>query len=173
MATSQIDLGERIGGKNMANLTSSKGMSLLSVAAILLYTMTAVAQSTKDSCGLAPVIPLTSEEPPAKIVIDPPLAGPLVSRGVAIIQYCAQNLHLVPVFGPNAVAVSPRVGHIHVRVDDASWVWADASGNPVILMGLTPGPHKVLLELEDANHHPLDKGVVTFVVPEKTADEKH
>jgi hypothetical protein len=55
---------------------------------------------------------------------------------VVVIQYCAENLHFVPVFGPNALAVSPRVGHIHVRVDDASWVWADASGNPIILMGL-------------------------------------
>jgi hypothetical protein len=79
----------------------------------------------------------------------------------------------VPVFGANAMAVSPRVGHIHVRVDDASWVWADASGNPIILMGLFPGTHKVLIELEDANHHTLDKGMVTFVIPEKTADEKH
>jgi Family of unknown function (DUF6130) len=110
----------------------SKGTSLLSVAAIVLYAMTAVAQSATDNCGPARVIPLTGEEPPAKIVIDPPLAEPLASRGVAIIQYCTQNLHLVPVFGPNALAVSPRVGHLHVRVDDASWVWADAIGNPII-----------------------------------------
>jgi Family of unknown function (DUF6130) len=158
----------------MVNLkyTSSKGTSLLSVAAIVLCAMTASAQSAKDTCGPTPVIPLTREEPPAKIVIDPPLAEPLASRGVAIIQYCTQNLHLVPVFGPNALAVSPRAGHIHVRVDDASWVWADASGNPIILMGLPPGSHKVLIELEDANHHTLDKGIVTFVIPEKFAAEK-
>jgi hypothetical protein len=142
------------------------------VSAIVLCATTAVAQSAKDSCGPASVIPLTSEETPAKIVVDPPLAEPLASRGVAIIQYCTQNLHLVPVFGPNALAVSPRVGHIHVRVDDASWVWADASGNPIILMGLPAGPHKVLIELEDANHHTLDKGIVTFVIPEKFAAEK-
>ena len=67
-----------------------------------------------------------------------PLAEPLASRGVVIIQYGTENLHIVPVFGPNALAVSPRVGHIHVRVDDTSWVWADASGNPIILMGLPP-----------------------------------
>ena len=159
----------------MANpkYASSKGTSLLSVAAIVLCAMTAVAQSASDKCRPATVIPLASSEAPAKIVIDPPLAEPLASRGVAVIQYCAENLHLVPVFGPNALAVSPRVGHIHVRVDDASWVWADASGNPIILMGLLPGPHKVLIELEDANHHTLDKGTVTFVVPEKIASEKH
>ena len=152
--------------------TTSKGASLLWVAAVVLYATAALAQSAKDGCGLTRVIPLTGEEPPAKIVTYPPLVGPLASRGVAIIYYCVQNLHLVPVFGPNALAVSPRVGHIHVRVDDASWVWADASGQPIILMGLPPGPHKVLIELEDANHHTLDKGIVTFVIPEKFAAEK-
>ncbi len=151
----------------------SKSASLLSLAVIVLCAGSALAQSSTDNCRPASVIPLTSKEPPAKIVVDPPLAEPLASRGVAIIQYCAQNLHLVPVFGPTALAVSPRVGHIHVRVDDASWVWADASGQPIILMGLSPGPHKVLIELEDANHHALDKGLVTFVVPEKNTAEKH
>jgi hypothetical protein len=92
---------------------------------------------------------------------------------VAVIQYCAQNLHIAPVFGPNALAVSPRVGHIHVRVDDASWVWADASGLPIILQGLLPGPHKVSILLEDANHHTLDQGMVTFVIPANSASEKH
>ena len=155
----------------MANLkyTSLKATYLLSLAAVVLYAMTAAAQSTSDVCGPNSVIPLTGSEPPAKIVIYPPLAGPLATRGVVIIQYCTQNLHLVPVFGANALAVSPRVGHVHVRVDDASWVWADASGNPIILMGLLPGTHKVLIELNDANHHALDNGTVTFVVPEKTA----
>ena len=161
----------------MTNLmyAKSKGASLLSVAAVTLcfMTTTAVAQTASDNCRPAGVIPLDKTEPPAKILIDPPLAGPLASRGVAIIQYCAQNLHIAPVFGANAVAVSPRVGHIHVAVDDASWVWADASGTPIILQGLPPGPHKVRIDLVDANHHPLDKGTITFVVPEKTADEKH
>jgi hypothetical protein len=143
-----------------------KGTSLLLVAAIVLSAMSAGAQSARDRCRPAPVIPLASE-PPAKIVIDPPLAEPLAARGVVVIQYCSENLHIVPVFGPNALAVSPRVGHLHVTVDDAPWRWADASGNPIILMGLPPGPHKVLIELEDANHNTLDKGTVTFVVPKK------
>jgi len=78
------------------NYTSSKGMFLLSVAAILVYSVTAFAQSAKDTCGPTSVIPLTGKEPPAKIIAYPPLAEPLASRGVAIIQYCTQNLHLVP-----------------------------------------------------------------------------
>lgn len=129
----------------------------------------AAAQTARAVRGAAAVVPLQNE-PPAKIVVDPPLAGPL-SLGGAVIQYHTENLHLVPVFGPAALAVSPRIGHIHVTVDDAKWVWVDASGEPLILNGLPPGPHKVLLQLENANHQLLDQGTVTFTVREalKTA----
>ena len=58
-------------------------------------------------------------EPPAKIIIDSPLAEPL-SRGVVLIQYRTENLHIVPSFGPAALAVSPRIGYIHVTADDAT-----------------------------------------------------
>jgi len=54
-------------------------------------------------------------------------------------------------------------------MDDASWHWVDASAEPVIIKGLMPGPHKVLVELADANHEILDKGVVNFVIPKPAA----
>src|SRR5258705_2289580 len=98
------------------------------------------------------------------IIIDPPLADPL-SRGRVVIQYRTEHLHIVPVFGPAALAVSPRVGHIHVTVDDAPWVWADASGEPVVLNGLPPEPHTSRLQLETAHHQRLDARAVTFTVP--------
>jgi hypothetical protein len=125
--------------------------------------VSAAAQTARDVRGAAAVEPLQSE-PPAKIDIDPPLAEPL-SRGRVVILYRTENLHIVPVFGPAVLAVSPRVGHIHVTVDDAPWVWADASGEPVILNGLPSGPHKILLQLETANHQLLDQGAMTFTVP--------
>jgi hypothetical protein len=70
------------------------------------------------------------------------------------------------VFGPAALAVSPRIGHLHVTVDDLPWDWADASGVPVIIQNLPPGPHRVLVELADANHHILDHRILDFVVPD-------
>ena len=149
-------------------------MWLTLFVALVCFTGAGVAQRPTDSCKPPQVIPLTGGEQPApRIIIDPPLAGPLASRGVAIIYYCAENLRIVPVFGPNALAVSPRIGHIHVALDDASWVWADASGNPIILQGLSPGSHKVRLDLVDANHHKVNEGTVTFVVPQKQASEQH
>jgi hypothetical protein len=142
---------------------------VLSVAAMMLYASTALAQTATQTCRPAQVIPLTGTEPAAKIVIDAPLAEPLASRGVVVIPYCAENMRIAPVFGSGALDVSPRVGHIHVTVDEAPWHWADASGTPLILRGLPPGPHTVLIELVDANHQPVDKGTITFEVPKKAA----
>ena len=52
-----------------------------------------------------------------------------------------------------------------MTVDDATWHWADASGNPVIINGLAPGPHKILIQLVNANHQPIDKGTVQITLP--------
>ena len=77
-------------------------------------------------------------------------------------------LQVVPVFGSQALNVSPRIGHLHVAVDGAQWVWADTSGGPIIIAGLPPGPHKAEITLVNANHQPLDRSaVVEFVVPAK------
>lgn len=73
-------------------------------------------------------------QPPAKLIVDPPLAGPL-SKGAVFIQYRVENLRIEPVFGPDALKVTPRIGHIHVVVDDAPRHWADTSGEPVIWSG--------------------------------------
>ena len=123
------------------------------------------AQTAADVLGPAGVVPLTAPQPPARIIVDPPLPGPLAA-GMVFIQYRAENLRIVPVFGPAALAVSPRIGHVHVVVDGAPWHWADASGEPLIIVGLSPGPHTVEVILANANHQPLDRATVAFTVPE-------
>ena len=120
-------------------------------------------QTARDVRGPAGVVALSGEGP-AKIIIDPPLADSL-SHGRFVIQYRAENLRIEQVFGQAALAVSPRIGHIHVTVDDAPWHWLDASGEPLIITGLAAGPHKVLIELVNAAHQTLDYGVVQFEIP--------
>lgn len=149
----------------MDSLSYSRGRFLLSALTIVFCYASVAAQNSDPKCRSA-VIPIENEPPP-KILIEAPLPVPL-ARGVAVIQYCTENLHIVPVFGVQALQVTPRVGHLHVRVDNASWVWAEAGGNPIILMGLAPGPHKVALELVDANHQPLDKAEIAFTIPKKS-----
>ncbi|NGM51097.1 hypothetical protein G5B46_15905 [Caulobacter sp. 602-2] len=128
--------------------------------------------SAADVLGPAGVVPLTTPQPPARLVVDPPLPGPLAQDRV-FIQYRAENLRIQPVFGPAALAVTPRIGHVHVTVDDAPWHWADASGEPIILVGLTPGSHSVQITLADANHRPLDSATIRFVVPAAPAGHQH
>jgi hypothetical protein len=106
------------------------------------------------------------EQPPAKIVVNP-LNAELLKEGVAIVQFRIENLQIVPVFGPAAATVSPRIGHFHVTLDDAPWHWAHTSNDPVIVAPLPPGPHKILLELADANHNVLTSAVVKFDVPRR------
>ena len=147
-------------------------LMLLVAAAAVVPTAVAVAQSARDVLGPAAVVPLAEEQPHAKIIVDPPLAEPL-AHGQVFIQYRAENLRIVPVFGPNALDVSPRIGHTHVTVDDAPWHWADASGEQLIIVGLPAGPHKVQIILANANHQPLDQATVEFVVPETMAMKGH
>jgi hypothetical protein len=123
-----------------------------------------MAQTARDIVGPAAVVPLTTPQPPARLIVDPPLAGPL-HHGLVFIQYRADNLRFEPVFGPNALDVSPRIGHIHVIVDNAPWHWADTSGEPLIIVGLPAGPHKVEIILANTIHQPLDRAVVEFVIP--------
>lgn len=121
-------------------------------------------QTAREVRGPAGVVPLAALEPPARIIVDPPLADSL-AHGLVVIQYRAENLRIVQVFGPAALDVSPRIGHIHVTVDDAPWHWADANGEPVIVQYLPAGPHTIPIELVNANHQTLDQGIVNFVIP--------
>lgn len=133
------------------------------LAASTLFASAAIAQSARDVRGPSPLVAI-EHEPPARLIVDPPLAEQL-AHGLVFIQYATENLRVVPVFGKGALDVSPRVGHVHVTVDDAPWHFVDASGETVIVVGLPPGPHKVLLELADPTHRVVDSKTVRFEIP--------
>jgi hypothetical protein len=125
-------------------------------------------QSAKEVRGATPYAEIQNE-PPAKLIVDPPLPDLLAHiPSVVWIQYRVENVHIVPVFGKGALSVSPRVGHLHINVDDLPWLWADASDiNTVDVAGLPPGPHKIRIDLVDANHEvfPGQSKTVTFTIP--------
>jgi Family of unknown function (DUF6130) len=130
-------------------------------------------QGAKEVRGASPYIEIKNE-PAAKLIVDPPLPD-LLDQGVVWIQWRAENVHIVPVFGKGALNVSPRVGHLHIHMDDAPWLWADASDlNTIDLAGVPPGPHKILIELVNANHEvfPGQSKTVTFEIP-KGASRSH
>jgi hypothetical protein len=148
-------------------LSTQKTVSWLAVTvtAGTLLAAVAFAQSAKDIRGATPYAPIENEPPP-KLVVDAPLTN-LLAQGIVWIQWRVENIRILPVFGKAALNVSPRIGHFHIRVDDLPWLWADASDlNTIDLAGMPPGPHKVQIDLVDANHEafPGQSKTVTFTV---------
>lgn len=92
---------------------------LAAMAACTIFATAAFAQSAKDIRGPSPLVAIENEAPP-KLIVDPPLPEQL-AKGLVFIQYRAENLRIVPVFGKGALDVSPRIGHLHLTVDDAPW----------------------------------------------------
>jgi hypothetical protein len=107
-------------------------------------------------------------EPPARISVGAPLAEAL-ARGLAVVPYETENMRIVPIYGAPALGIVPRVGHVHVTVDDSPWHWVDASGEAIIVQGLVPGMHRILIELADPTHRVIDRGVVDFEIPPRRA----
>jgi len=130
--------------------------------------VTLAPQSAKQVRGASPYMEIQNEPAPM-LIVDAPLPD-LLDQGIVWIQWRAENVNIVPVFGKGALNVSPRVGHLHVSVDDLPWLWADASNlNTIDLAGMPPGPHKVRIELVNAAHEvfPGQSKTITFVVPDR------
>jgi Family of unknown function (DUF6130) len=147
--------------------------TLAAVAAAALLGASAIAQSAREVRGPSPYGEIENEPAP-KLIVDPPLPGPL-AQGLFQAQYRVENVRILPVFGAGALNASPRLGHLHINVDDLPWLWADASdSNTIDIAGLPPGEHKVKIELVDANHQVFSgcstcSQTLTFTVPGSAA----
>src|SRR5215216_7037103 len=143
--------------------------TIVAVAAGAVLTTNAFAQSAREIRGASPYGTIENEPAP-KLIVDPPLPGPL-AQGIFQAQYRVENVRILQVFGAGALNASPRLGHLHITVDDLPWLWADASDNNTVdIAGLPPGEHKVKIELVDANHQVFPgcatcRQTVTFKVP--------
>jgi hypothetical protein len=146
--------------------------ALAAAAAATVLTTGALAQSAGNASNPPVFFPIKNEPAP-KLIVDAPLPGPL-ARGAVLIPYRTENFRILPLFGEAASNVSPRVGHLHVTVDDAPWRWADTGSgtNTIVVVGLPPGQHKVKLELASPEHQVFTGQTVTFTVPE-TGSHKH
>ena len=130
--------------------------TLAAVVACTLLATGAIAQST--------VVPI-DDEPAPKLIVEPPLPGPL-ARGVAYIPYRVENVRILPLGGAAASKVSPRVGHLHITIDDLPWFLADYGQSNTIILGRMPrGQHKVLIEVVDPEGNVFTGQTVTFYSP--------
>ncbi len=111
-----------------------------------------------------------TNEPPAKLIVDSPVPD-LLAQGIVWIPWRVENVHIGPVLGNDALNTSPRVGHLHIHVDDLPWFWADFSNNPIDVAFLPSGPHKIRIELVNAIHQgvPGQSKTVTFTILKKAS----
>ncbi len=149
------------------NLSARTVVPLLAIIGLsgTLFAEVAFGQNAKEIRGATPYMEV-KDEPPAKLIVDPPLPN-LLAQGLVCIQWRVENVRILPVFGKEAVDVSPRIGHFHIHVDDLPWVWVDSSDlNTFNVAGLPPGPHKITIDLVDANHQlfPGQSKTVAFTV---------
>ena len=140
---------------------------LLAIAFGLALSSGALGQAARPPA----ILPVASEQEP-KLIVYPPHPDAL-ARGVIIIQFQTENLRIMPVFGAKAAEVSPHLGHMHVTLDDGPGTWAHTSNDPVIINGLPPGTHKILMELADPNHKILTAETVNVTVPETKGGMHH
>lgn len=145
-------------------------LSLLAATSLALFALPSAhagADPTTDVGRPGAILPLASELEP-QLVVYAPLPEAL-ARGVVIIQYRTENVRVLPVFGEGARGVSPRVGHLHVTVDDRPGTWAHTSSDPIIVVGLAPGMHEMLIEVADPTHKILTSKTISVSVPERQA----
>jgi hypothetical protein len=137
---------------------------------LLINTLATIAAGTVFAIGAFAQSAVVSidNEPAPRLIVEPPLPGPL-AQGVVFIPYRVENLRILPVGGAAARNVSPRIGHLHITVDDLPWQWADyGNSNTIILVGMPRGEHKVLIEVVDAEGNVFTGQTVTFHSPGKT-----
>ena len=151
-------------------MTATRICALLAAGAVLPLSIAAAAHGQGRAEFDLPGIAKPSSQEPARLIVAPPLPDAL-ARGLAVIQYHAENLRIVPVYGPGALSDTPRIGHLHVTIDDAPWHRVDASGEPLIIQGLIPGPHSVLIELADPTHRVIDSKTVSLEIPQRPSGQ--
>jgi hypothetical protein len=148
--------------------------TLAAVAAGTMLATSVFAQTAREVRGASPFETIENE-PAAKLIVDPPLPVAL-AQGLFLVQYRVENVRILQAFGPGALSVSPRIGHLHINVNDLPWTWADASDNNTVdIGGFPPGEHKVKIDLVDANHQvfPGQSITVRFTVPAATQGKGH
>jgi hypothetical protein len=134
-----------------------KGLAAAAVGAMLAGG--ALAQSA------APFLVPIESEPAPRLIVEPPLPGPL-ANGLVFIPYRVENVRILPVAGESARKLSPRVGHLHITVDDLPWQWVEFSdSNTIAVAGMPPGQHKFLIQLVDPVGNVFTAQTVTFAVP--------
>ena len=90
-------------------------------------------------------------EPAPTLTLDAPIAA-LLAKGIVVLPFHTQHVRIMPVYGEPATHIQPRVGHLHITLDHASWHWIQSNDDVIVIHGLSPGLHHIKVELAEADH---------------------
>ena len=146
-----------------------RGVAASMLAALPFAAMTFATASHAADAPMAMAMPMAAAtpdtaEPAARLMLDEPLAGAL-ANGALVLSFHTEHLVMTSLSAPPAAPGAPRAGHLHVALDHSAWQWVKTSSDPIVLFGLAPGPHTLLVDLADVNHKVLESHSVTFTVP--------
>lgn len=111
----------------------------------------------------------TVDEPTPKLILSEPRAD-VLKDGYVYLPFRVENMAILPLYteihGQEATKLKPKIGHLHVMVDDNGWNWIHALTDAIYFGPLSPGAHKVQLELVDAAHSVIEVQTIEVTVPE-------
>ena len=140
------------------------GCILTGFLLVAVWQMSARADEIEATHVHEPQAPVS--EAPARLIVDAPLPGPL-ARGALVLPFHAEYIQLLPVYGTEATHVTPRIGHLHLTLDNAAWHWVHASNDPLVIQGLDAGAHTLRVDLADPQHRVLYSQTVGFTIPQR------
>ncbi|MFT4053797.1 MAG: DUF6130 family protein [Novosphingobium sp.] len=145
-------------------------MKSLAFAAFVLCSLPGAAQAATICGKTMPVPPHVREQGAATVTpsltLSAPCAEALQDRQVYI-AFRVDNMAVIPLYteinGDTVTTLTPKIGHLHVTVDDAGYSWIHASNDPIYFGPVTPGTHTVRVDLVDAAHETLQTQTVRFI----------
>jgi Family of unknown function (DUF6130) len=134
------------------------------VAAVLAFACGAACFADEPGSHNAHVLPQPATEAAVHLIVDAVLPGPL-AKGAAVLPFRIENMKIMPLYGQAALDVAPRIGHLHITVDDAPWHWVHADNEPIVIQGLAAGLHHITVDLADPIHRVVESKTVSFEIP--------
>lgn len=103
-----------------------------------------------------------------KLILEAPRAD-LLETGNVYLPFHVENMSILPLYteihGEQATTLTPTIGHLHVKVDDNAWSWIHAQPEPIYFGALSPGKHRMVIELVDASHAVIETQTLELTVP--------
>jgi hypothetical protein len=146
-------------------------MSIRSLSGLFFISLLAVSsvQAADPGHDASPNAGASSQaEATPKLTLMPPRAD-VLKDGFVYLPFKVENMTILPLYteihGADVTKLHPKIGHLHVMVDNSGWSWIHALTDPIYFGPLSKGSHTISIELVDAAHAVIEVQSIKVVVP--------